>query len=57
MKELIISFCELVEFGFDINVAPLDDAAWWAELEWIKDGKVTQTGQEIYNTYWLDQTS
>ncbi len=52
MKDLIIGFCELIEYGFDINIACLEDAVWWAELEWIKDGKVTDIGQKIYDTYW-----
>jgi len=56
MKDLIISFCELIEYGFDINIACLDDAAWWAELEWIKDGEVTDIGQKIYGTYWLSES-
>ena len=52
MKDLIIGFCELIEYGFDINIACLEDAAWWAEFEWIKDGEVTDIGQKIYSTYW-----
>ena len=53
MKDLIISFCELIEYGFDINVASTNDIDWWTEFGWIKYGEVTDIGKKIYNAYWL----
>ena len=52
MKELIIGFCELIEYGWDIGMADLSDVIVWWELGCIKDGEPTEEGYAIYNTYW-----
>lgn len=56
MKDLICAFCELIEYGWDIDIAELEDVIHWLELGWVKDGEPTDLGMEVYNTYWSEVT-
>jgi len=53
MKDLIITFCEVCEWGWDAKIVPQDDLDFFRDLGWIcEKDEVTQEGHQVYKDNW-----
>lgn len=52
MKELLIAWMELMEDEiFSIDNADIEDALYFIELGWVKDGQPTQEGIDLFKDW------